>query len=451
MSDDFEDLVKRWLRDRGATDRSAIEAMAGHVAVLPPRRRRQPGPLAAAAAVVVAIGLAVFALAPRQGSVSDHPSSPVPPDPAAFAGDPRLARCWATVESAIDAFEMTHARDYRLHLPAMLLAPELDVDAPGFVVVYRNMQPFPVLGAPPPPGQTWPPRSLAPGHHDLCVLVGADPASAELNVYDDVDISGLTATVPQPNAASSSTTPPSSTATSDSSSSPTPEPAPAWTADLAGQLGCDGPMASIGGEVSDGIARDVTGATPGEAVAAFLAPPSPYGGLPIRGFEELHLDAHWASYGHLFDGRIRAILVTSDLAQGRDPSWAVVGLRSCDPSEFDPSVPLTYSITVWTDASNARVSTTLILSGPGPEHCGWQSATFLQVGKVTYVRDPEGLAGLWSKPRFDPAATLPAGARDSGYRSGGAALWAVAGGDAYLISGGLVERWPRLDPSVGCT
>ena len=195
MSDDFEDLVKRWLRDRGTIDRSAIEAMAGHVAVLPPRRRRQPGPLAAAAAVVVAIGLAAFALAPRQGSVTRQPSSPVPPDPAAFAGDPRLGRCGATVESAIDVFEMTHVRDYRLHLPAMLLAPELDVDAPGFVVVYREMQPFPVLGAPPPPGQTWPPRSLAPGHHDVCVLVGADPTSAELNVYDDVDITGLTATV----------------------------------------------------------------------------------------------------------------------------------------------------------------------------------------------------------------------------------------------------------------
>jgi hypothetical protein len=195
MSDDFEDLVKRWLRDRGATDRSTLEAMAGHVAVLPPRRRRQQGPMATAAAVIVAIGLAAFALAPRQGSVSSQPSSPIPPDPAAFAGDPRLARCGATVELALDVFEMTHARDYRLHLPAMLLAPELDVDAPGFVVVFRAMQPFPMGGAPPPPGQTWPPRSLAPGHHDICVLVGADLASAKLNVYDDVDIAGLTATV----------------------------------------------------------------------------------------------------------------------------------------------------------------------------------------------------------------------------------------------------------------
>jgi hypothetical protein len=243
MTDDFEDLVKRWLRDRGATDRSAIEAMAGHVAVLPPRRRRQSGPLAAAAAMVT-IGLAAFVLMPRQASVSSQPSSPVPPDPAAFAGDPRLARCGATVESAVDVFEMTHARDYRLHLPAMLLAPELDVDAPGFVVVFRDMQPFPVLGAPPPPGQTWPPRSLAPGHNDMCVLVGADPASTELNVYDDVDISGLTATVisvePSPASSVVSASPPSVNA------STTPGPGPAWAGDALSVLDCDGEPVDLG-------------------------------------------------------------------------------------------------------------------------------------------------------------------------------------------------------------
>ena len=163
MSDDFDDLddlLKRWLRDRGATDRSALEALAGHVAVLPPRRgrRRQVGPLAAAAAIIAAVGLAAFAVVPRSGGVTGSPSAPRPPDPAAFAGDARLARCGASVDTARDAFAMAHARDYRLHLPAMFLAPELDVDAPAFVVVYRDMQPFAVLGAPPPAGQTWPPR-----------------------------------------------------------------------------------------------------------------------------------------------------------------------------------------------------------------------------------------------------------------------------------------------------
>jgi len=187
MNDDFEDLLKRWLRDRGATERSAIEALAGHVATLPPRRRRQPTGVAAAAAVIVALGLAAFALVPRSGSIS-APTAPVPPDPAAFAGDPRLGRCGASVETALDVFEMVHARDYRLHLPAMGLSPELDVDAPGFVVVFRALHPFPVLGAPASPGQTRPPRSLAPDRHDVCVLVGGDPATTEVNIYNDVDI-----------------------------------------------------------------------------------------------------------------------------------------------------------------------------------------------------------------------------------------------------------------------
>src|SRR5438876_416915 len=112
MNDEFEDLLKRWLRDRGGTDRSALQAPAGNVAALPPRRRRRSSPLAAAAAIVLALGLGAFALMPRSGGVTAPASAPpVPPDPAAFAGDPRLARCGATVETALDAFETAHARD----------------------------------------------------------------------------------------------------------------------------------------------------------------------------------------------------------------------------------------------------------------------------------------------------------------------------------------------------
>lgn len=450
MSVDFDGLLKGWLRARGATDRSALEALAGHIAVLPPRRHdRRPSNFLAAAAVIVAIGLAAFALVPRPGSVSSLPS-PAPPDPAAFASDPRLARCGTTVEGALAAFEMAHASEYRVVLPKMLLAPELDIATPAFVVVYKGVQPFPVSVAPPPSGQSWPPRSLAPDHHDVCVLVGADPATAELNVYDDVDISGLTPTVTASERASPNDPPRPSASAPGMSPLATPRPAPSWTADLAGQLGCDGPIASIGGEVSDGVARDVTGATPDEALAAFLAPPSPYGGLPIRGFTELHVDEHWASFIHIVDGRTKAILVTSDLDQGRDPGWAVVGLRACDPSEFEPSIPLTYAITIWTDSSGSRASTSVITSSPGPGHCGWESATFLWFDKVTYLRDPSGLSGLWQTPQFDPSATLPAQARDRGYSSGGATLWTVPGGDAYLVAGGHVERWPRLDPTIGC-
>ena len=42
MKDDFDDLLDRWLRDRGASDRATIRALAGNVATLPPRRRHRP-------------------------------------------------------------------------------------------------------------------------------------------------------------------------------------------------------------------------------------------------------------------------------------------------------------------------------------------------------------------------------------------------------------------------
>ena len=172
MNDDFEDLLKRWLRDRGATERSAIEALAGHVATLPPRRRRQPTGVAAAAAVILALGLAAFALVPRSGSIS-APTAPVPPDPAAFAGDPRLGRCGASIETALDVFEMVQARDYRLHLPAMGLSPELDVDAPGFVVVFRRSTRSPFSA--PRPRQARPGRP-APWHPIATMSVSSSAA-----------------------------------------------------------------------------------------------------------------------------------------------------------------------------------------------------------------------------------------------------------------------------------
>ena len=194
MSDDFEDLLKRWLRDRAGNDRSALQALAGNVAALPPRRRRGFSPLASAAIILVALALGAFILAPRFGSVGGIAGG-TPTNGEAATWNLELGRCGASLASALAVFPMEHARDYQLHLPAMLLSPELDVDDPAFVVVYEEMQPFSVGGAAPPPGQTRAPRSLDPGHHDLCVLVGADAATAELSIYSNVDTTGMRAAV----------------------------------------------------------------------------------------------------------------------------------------------------------------------------------------------------------------------------------------------------------------
>ena len=76
MSDDFEDLLKRWLRDRAGNDRSALQALAGNVAALPPRRPNRTRPLAVAASIIVLLGLLAFALPRFSGVGTEATSTP---------------------------------------------------------------------------------------------------------------------------------------------------------------------------------------------------------------------------------------------------------------------------------------------------------------------------------------------------------------------------------------
>jgi hypothetical protein len=181
MSDEFEDLLKRWLRQRGAADRSTLQALAGNVAALPPRpRRRQPSNLAAAAAVIVALGLAAFALAPHNGSVSNQVNGPVASGPAAFAGDPRLAACSTDVADVDRVFEMVQSRYFPLYFPGWWQgAPELEVDDPALVVIGLE-QVWPITGAAPASGQTADPNAGL--GYQMCIAVGG-PASFIVHDY----------------------------------------------------------------------------------------------------------------------------------------------------------------------------------------------------------------------------------------------------------------------------
>jgi hypothetical protein len=170
MSDEFEDLLRRWLRQRGAADRSTLQALAGNVAALPPRRRRQPSNLATAAAVIVAVGLAVLALVPRSGSVSSQVNGAVPPDPAAFAGDPRLARCTQELLDVDKVFEMTKASYFPLYFPGWWQgASELEVDDPALVVIEHERE-WATTGGAPMPGQTRDPKPAL--NYQMCIAVG---------------------------------------------------------------------------------------------------------------------------------------------------------------------------------------------------------------------------------------------------------------------------------------
>jgi len=190
MTDDFETRVEAWLDDRARPDPASLEAVRASIDGLPPRRRSpQRTWLAGAAAViaVVVIGASALVLSLRpNGTATILPSRPVPPDPAAFAGDPRLNACYGAAGPVEFAFEMPHARDYQRHFPAMLLAPELDVDDPAFAVVFASDSPALVGGARPPSATVDPTESLNPNERWVCILVSGTP-----NVYENVDISGM--------------------------------------------------------------------------------------------------------------------------------------------------------------------------------------------------------------------------------------------------------------------
>ncbi len=198
MSDDFEPRVQRWLRERGEVDPAMLEAVVGRVAALPARHagpRRAWLAVAAAALTIGVLSISVLVIPRSSGG-----PGPTPPDPAALAGDPRLASCFGGAGEVQYAFEMTHARDYQRYLPSMLLAPELDVDAPAFVVVFGPgvMPNVGILGA---PGVSRGPQTAPPPNHRYVCIFAADTP----NLYSDVDITGLRATLDGSSTVSTST------------------------------------------------------------------------------------------------------------------------------------------------------------------------------------------------------------------------------------------------------
>lgn len=568
---DLDDALHGWLDQRGRTTDEELGLVRARMATLPDRKvGRRRSILAAAASIALLLGVAglVVGRAPLIGEVG----RPAPPDPAAFAGDPRLAACAAGMTDVAQVFEMTHARWFPMYFAGWWAgAEELEVEDPALVVISgqrpgqryvpqpsglpENLStPDPVIElciAVGPPdgaivhryGPTWfgrivpvlsaadidragrmdpdvladpanwhVPERLAPcggltanvqyvfearslrdfgryfpsaagpsvaafdtdegatvvvfrgpsglaiqplsvrqqdlggERHDVCVIFFQPGPVGDAVLVRDVDLTGFHVRLdPVQEPTPAPTAPPSVT----------PAPMPNWVGDIAGQLDCDGPVAAIGDEVAadpspDAFFPDHGGATAREALTQFLGPSNMYASLPTAGFHELHADGHWASFGHVVDGRAKAIIVLTDRTQFV-PGWSVVGLRACDAAEFDPTVPLTFPVTIWTDAAGTRVSTERIRSAPGPDHCSWDSAIWLHVGTELFFRDPAGVMSEWTTTTFAADARLPASAVDRGYRSGDMELWIEPGGDAYLVQPGRIERWPRsTDPFIGC-
>ncbi|MEU6663937.1 hypothetical protein [Streptomyces sp. NPDC046821] len=196
-----------------------------------------------------------------------------------------------------------------------------------------------------------------------------------------------------------------------------------------GSDGADSPAAALNALVTDELA----------------------GSLPHRGYRVEREQGRRVLYSYDVGGRTRAaVIVAKDLP--RRPGWGMEAYAQCDPAEFARRERAGLDIRVWTDRAGRPVPVSRVFSTEGPEHCDWQSVTFLHVGDRQYLRDPgHVLPRELVRSSYAPKTRLPEGATDTGYRDGRRQLWLSADKlNAYVRTGSGVERWPGAVEQIAC-
>jgi len=438
MSDDFEDQLKRWLRHRAGDDRAALQSLAGNVAALPPRRARPNRLVPLAAGIAVLVGVA-WLLGPRLATVTNTTTAPPtsaasfrPGDPAAFAGDPRLGQCPLLRDDIETAFEMAHARDYKLYLPNMGTSPELDVDASALAVIYR-------VGTPEPPTTGVGPASTRiPGTRIVCVVPTGQPP----NVYVDVDITGLTLDVvpssPGPATPLASEPPPPS--------GPTPTPAPAWYAGAEVLLECQDGQGYFGYGWQPGDVGTLPMSSGQRALANLLdRVDATTSSFPTTGFRLADSTADGEVYTYTDAGAVRAVVITRADAADGSGSWRVTGVAACEPGELGPDLPVGAVAGIWRDPTGAIVPSDVVSETADCYH-----DRMLRIDGRLFVWDPSfGPNQSYDATQLDATiaadAQLPRDAVDTHYESSGRYLFLARDGSAaYLVRGDRTERWAHV-------
>jgi hypothetical protein len=177
--------------------------------------------------------------------------------------------------------------------------------------------------------------------------------------------------------------------------------------------------------------------------------------LPTAGFVAAGVDEGRVLYTYRVGTSTKAAVVVANetkVTLGSTDEWSVESFASCDPAEFDASADESIPMTVWTDAAGERVPTSVITSYRGPEHCGWESATFLTVDDTAYISDPEGVLGdRGFVVPFDGDTELPPDAIDTGYEQAGRHLWLSPDRTiAFVVTDERVEAWPSATEQSYC-
>ncbi|WP_264924133.1 hypothetical protein [Streptomyces sp. A012304] len=216
-------------------------------------------------------------------------------------------------------------------------------------------------------------------------------------------------------------------------------------------LECDGEIYHGGGP--DGWSGRDGGGTPEEGLKLYFHMFEPE--VPRHGYRVERRGADRVLYSFDVAGRTKVAVVVARDQKGR-PGWGPETNASCDPAELPAEFTDASWYEIWTDAHGERQPVSRIHSSAGAEHCGWQEARFLALGRgpdaMTYVRDPEGVLepGMLTAP-YDGDVRMPADARDTGYRLGDRQLWLTDDRTtAYVRTPDGVEAWPSAKDGVGC-
>ena len=217
------------------------------------------------------------------------------------------------------------------------------------------------------------------------------------------------------------------------------------------------PYAGGSGEYDSGLAS--TQRTPGSALENYFTDAFVLE-LPREGYRVEREDEGRVLFSFDVRGRTKVAFIVADSTRdfNEEEGWGVETWAQCDPAEFPASVTEAFDTQVWRDASGNRIPTTTIESSQGPQHCGWEDITFLTLdtadGERLYLRDTTGELRGSLVTAFDPSATVPVGAIDTGFERGGRRLWLHPDGTAaYLVdktNPENVEQWPAAKELIVC-